>query len=219
MIEKNKLSILMQSNTCYQKEKIMICIGKKAPDFACKAVVDGAEKTISLHDFPNQYKLIFFYPKDFTFVCPTELHALQEHMNEFKKRGVALLAVSTDNLDTHCKWLETPKEQGGIQGITFPLLADVNKDISREYGVLDEKEGIALRGFFLVDKDNIVQAATIYNRNVGRSMTEMLRMIDAFQYTEQNGDLCPADWQSGEQGIKADKKSVSDYLKNNHHKK
>jgi len=197
----------------------MICIGKKAPDFACKAVVNGVEKTISLHDFPDQYKLIFFYPKDFTFVCPTELHALQDYMDEFKKRGVVLLAVSTDNLDTHCRWLETPKEQGGIQGITFPLLADVNKDISRDYGVLDEQEGIALRGFFLVDKDNIVQAATIYNRNVGRSMTEMLRMIDAFQYSEQHGNLCPADWKSGEQGIKPTQQSVAHYLKNNHHKK
>lgn len=197
----------------------MICIGKKAPDFSCKAVVNGAEKSVSLNDFPDKYKLIFFYPKDFTFVCPTELHALQDCMDELKKRNVVVLAVSTDNLDSHCRWLQTPQEEGGIKGITFPLLADVSKDISREYGVLDEKDGIALRGFFLIDKDNIVQAATIYNRNVGRSMTEILRMIDAFQHSETQGDLCPANWQAGQEGIQANKKSVATYLKKQQHQK
>lgn len=190
----------------------MVLIGQQAPDFTCEAVVDGQLKKVSLHDFSNQYKLIFFYPLNFTFVCPTELHALQEHLAAFKERNTQVLAVSVDSQYSHLSWLAMPKTLGGIEGITYPLLSDLNKTIARSYGVLNEGAGVAFRGVFLLDKANVVQHASINNLALGRNINEFVRLVDALQYVEKSGDVCPADWQSGKKAMKATSDGVRTYF-------
>jgi len=140
----------------------MICVGQKAPDFSCEAVINKQIKKISLSDFDGKYKILFFYPLDFTFVCPTELHAFQALLPEFEKRNVQLLGVSVDSVYSHLAWLNTPKEKGGIAGISYPLLSDINKTIAKEYGVLDDCQGVAFRGVFVIDKNNIIQSNSVY---------------------------------------------------------
>lgn len=192
----------------------MIKVGQKAPHFSCKAVVEGKTKeNFSLDDLKESYKIIFFYPADFTFVCPTELHAFQHKLSEFQKRNATVLGVSTDPVETHAKWLDTPKREGGVQGITYPLVSDMCKQMALDYGVLDEKSGLALRGLFLLDKDNIVQVAIIHNFSIGRSVEEALRVLDALQYTEKHGQVCPADWEPGEEALDATEEGIKTYLK------
>jgi len=190
----------------------MLKIGKKAPEFVCDAVINNQIKQMSLADHQASYKLLFFYPLDFTFVCPTELHALQENLEEFTKRNVNVMGISVDSVHSHMSWLNTPKSRGGIEGITYPLLSDLTKNIARSYEVLNEEIGVALRGVFLLDKENIVQYAAIHNLSLGRNITELVRIVDALVHVEQYGEVCPANWSVGKQAMKPTRAGVQEYF-------
>ena len=188
-------------------------IGKKVSDFSCTAVWnDKTEENFSLDKVEKGYKLLFFYPADFTFVCPTELHALQDRLDEFTKRDVQIIGISTDDAQTHQKWFAKPKKEGGVQGIMYPLLADDNKRISTAYGVFNQEENVAFRGSFLLDKNNVVQIATVHNLPLGRSVDELLRVVDALQFTEKNGKVCPANWSEGKKALETTQESVQNYF-------
>jgi peroxiredoxin 2/4 len=191
----------------------MIKVGQKAPGFDCPVVKnDGVEKNFSLGCITKPYKVIFFYPADFTFVCPTELHAFQEKLAEFEKREAVVIGVSTDTVESHQKWLKTPKAEGGVLGISYPLIADDCKKMAIDYGVLDEESGMALRGLFILDKDNIVQASVIHNMPLGRNIDEALRTLDALQFHEKNGQVCPANWETGQSAMDATNDGVKEYF-------
>ena len=205
-----------------------ILVGKKAPSFSAQAVVNGGEfvEGFSLEQFVGEKPvLFFFYPKDFTFVCPTELFAFQNKLAEFESRGCAVVACSTDTEQSHWGWLQMPKSEGGIQGITYPIVADTDKTISANFGVLcgnyelDENDNmvatgpmIAFRGLFLIDKKGIVQHQLINNFPLGRNVDEALRMVDALQHFEENGEVCPANWSKGEEAMKESHEGVANYL-------
>jgi len=204
-----------------------VLIGKKAPTFTAKAVQgDHIIDSFSLEQYLGEkYVVLFFYPKDFTFVCPTELHRFQEEIAEFEARNVAVVGCSTDSEFSHWAWLNTPKNKGGIQGVTYPLIADINKTISEAYDVLageemiDEEGNIAVegelvayRGLFLIDLDGKVRHQVVNDMPLGRSIAECLRTIDALQHFEEHGEVCPMDWQKGEEAMTADHQGVSDYL-------
>jgi peroxiredoxin (alkyl hydroperoxide reductase subunit C) len=207
-----------------------VIVGKKAPKFNAQAVVNGGEfvEQYSLDQFIGKKPVIFFfYPKDFTFVCPTELFAFQEKLAEFESRGCAVVACSTDTEQSHWGWLQMPKSEGGIKGVTYPIIADTDKTISANYGVLagdyelDENENmcatgpmIALRGLFLIDKTGTVQHQIVNNFPLGRSINEALRMVDALQHFEDNGEVCPANWSKGMDSMKESHDAVADYLAN-----
>jgi peroxiredoxin 2/4 len=198
----------------------MSLVQKPAPAFDCEAVFpDGETKPLSLASFKGKkYVVLFFYPADFTFVCPTEIIAFSNRIDEFEKRGVQVIGASTDNTNTHRAWRNTKVEDGGIGPVRYPLLGDVTKKIAREYGVLIDQgsdEGLALRGTFLIDKQGIVRQETINDLPLGRSIDETLRLVDALQFTEEHGEVCPAGWQKGKTGMKADPKGVAAYLKDN----
>lgn len=191
----------------------MSLIGKKAPDFTAKAVVKGEiVEDFSLSSHQGKYVVLFFYPLDFTFVCPTELHAFQEKLADFAKRDTQVIAVSTDSHFSHLAWVNTPKAQGGIQGVEYPLVADFTKEIARNYDVLLEEDGVALRGLFLMDKEGIVQHAVLNNLPLGRNVDEALRMVDALQYTEKHGEVCPANWREGDKAMKADQEGLKAFF-------
>lgn len=208
-----------------------VLVGKKAPLFTAKAVINGGEivDEFSLSQFiGKKYVVLFFYPKDFTFVCPTELHAFQEKLAEFEKRNTQVIAVSTDTEQSHWGWLQMPKEQGGIKGITYPIVADTNKTISANYDVLAgtwdfNEEGemvaygelVAYRGLFLIDKEGIVIHQIVNDMPLGRSVEEALRMVDALQYFELHGEVCPANWRPGQKALKADHMGIAEYLSQN----
>jgi peroxiredoxin (alkyl hydroperoxide reductase subunit C) len=203
-------------------------VGKKAPSFKASAVLNGNNivEDFSLDQYVSKKAVVFFfYPKDFTFVCPTELHAFQEKLAEFESRNVAVVACSTDTEQSHWGWLQMAKGHGGIQGITYPIVADTTKTISDAYGVLSgeytyDEEGnltatgamIAFRGLYLIDKNGIVQHMLINNFPLGRNVDEALRMVDALQYFEENGEVCPANWNKGEKGMQATHEGVASYL-------
>lgn len=191
----------------------MITVGKKAPEFTAQAVIDGQIKDISLSEYSEYYKLLIFYPLDFTFVCPTELHALQEKLSEFANRKILVMAISVDSVYSHLAWLGQPKEKGGIAGVQYPLVSDINKTIAADYGVLDES-GVALRGAFILDRDNIVQAAMVNNLPIGRNIDEMLRLFDAVQHVEKVGEVCPVNWQEGQEAMEATNESVVAFFQN-----
>jgi len=205
-------------------------VGKKAPNFSASAVVGGQiVENFTLEQFHGKkYVVLFFYPKDFTFVCPTELHAFQELLAEFHKRNVEIVACSTDTEQSHWGWLQLPKSQGGIQGITYPILADTNKTISSAYGVLNgefgvDEEGnltassemIAYRGLFLIDREGTVRHQLVNDLPLGRSVDETLRIVDALQYFETHGEVCPANWMAGKEGMRATFEGVAVYLSRN----
>ncbi|MGL5955779.1 MAG: peroxiredoxin [Brevinema sp.] len=177
----------------------MSLVNKPAPDFTAQAVEKGVIKDIRLSDYKGQAILFFFYPLDFTFVCPTELHAFSDSIAEFEKRGVKVLACSVDSVMSHSAWLKTPRAKGGIEDVVYPIVADLTKSISRDYGVLIEEEGVALRGTFLIDKDFIVRMEQVYDKPLGRSVEETLRVIDAWNFFEKNGEVCPANWKPGDE--------------------
>jgi peroxiredoxin (alkyl hydroperoxide reductase subunit C) len=189
-----------------------VLVGKQAPDFSEKAV-KGAEiiENFTLSQFKGKYVVLFFYPLDFTFVCPTELHAFNAKLEDFKSKNVELVAVSTDSWFSHAAWLNTPKKQGGIEGVAYPLVADFNKTISADYDVLLEG-GMALRGLFLIDKEGVVQHQVINNLPLGRNVDEALRMVDALQFTETNGEVCPANWTKGEESMKPNTDGLKEYF-------
>ena len=194
----------------------MSLIGKKVPEVVAKAVFNGTEvdDNYSLSDLEGHYVLLFFYPLDFTFVCPTELHAFQEKLHEFEKLNCKVVGCSVDSHLSHLAWLKTPKVEGGIDGIKYPLLADITKDIARAFGVLKEDEGIAYRGLFLMDREGVVRHMLINDLPLGRSVDEALRMLTALQFTEKHGEVCPANWHEGESGMTADKDGLDSYFSN-----
>jgi peroxiredoxin 2/4 len=203
-------------------------VGKKAPSFKATAVVNGGEmsENFSLDQYiGKKYVVFFFYPKDFTFVCPTELHAFQEKLKEFESRNVAVVACSTDTEESHWGWLQMSKKDGGIKGVTYPIVADTTKTISLAYGTLfgdyDVNEAgdliatgpmIAFRGLYLIDKKGIVRHQLINDLPLGRNVEETLRMVDALQFFEENGEVCPANWTKGSEGLKDTHAGVAEYL-------
>lgn len=190
-----------------------LLIGKKAPEFSAKAVVQGKIVTdFSLKDYLGKYVVFFFYPLDFTFVCPTELHAFQEALGEFEKRGTQVVGCSVDSANSHHAWLATPKSKGGIQGVTYPLVADLKKEVARDFHVLKEDEGIAYRGLFLIDKKGIVRHQLVNDLPLGRSVDEVLRTLDALIFHEANGEVCPANWKHGEKSMKATQEGLENYF-------
>lgn len=178
-----------------------IQIGKEAPDFKATAVVGGEFQDVQLSDYRGKKVVLFFYPLDFTFVCPTELVAFQRSLQEFKDRNTEVLAVSVDSKNCHLAWLETPLNKGGIQGVEYPIVSDITRNVSRAYNVLDEDEGVALRGLFLIDEEGVLWHYTVNAEPLGRNVDEALRMVDALSFHQKNGQVCPANWQQGEQAI------------------
>ena len=187
-------------------------VGRQAPDFALEGVLNGRFATYRLSDYKGKWVVLFFYPLDFTFVCPTEILAFSDRLGEFKKLGAEVLGASVDSKFSHLAWTEKPREQGGIKSLAYPLLEDLGKELAEEYGVLDEKGRVALRGLFIIDPDGVVQHATINNTSVGRSVDETLRVLQAFQYVKEHGDVCPADWKPGTKSMKADWEKSKEYF-------
>jgi len=205
-----------------------VLVGKKAPVFHAEAVINGGEfvENYSLEQFiGKKHVVFFFYPLDFTFVCPTEIIAFQDAMAEFEKRNVAVVGCSIDSKFSHWAWLQTEKKNGGIKGVNFPLVSDLSKTISQNYDVLagdyDFTENgetffngapVAYRGLFLIDKQGIVRHQMVNDLPLGRSIDEALRMVDALQFFEENGEVCPANWHKGDTAMKATQEGVAEYL-------
>ncbi|CAH1116444.1 unnamed protein product [Phaedon cochleariae] len=185
---------------------------KPAPTFKGTAVVDGMFKEISLEDYKGQYVVIFFYPLDFTFVCPTEIIAFSDRFEEFKKINTAVIACSTDSHFSHLAWINTTRKQGGIGQMAIPVLSDKSMAISKAYGVLDEDSGVPFRGLFIIDGKGILRQITINDLPVGRSVDETLRLVQAFQFTDEHGEVCPAGWKPGQKTMKPDPKESLAYF-------
>lgn len=187
-------------------------VTKEAPDFTAQAVMkDNCFAEFTLSALRGKYTLLFFYPLDFTFVCPSEILAFNRAVSEFEKRNCQIVGVSVDSHFTHLAWKNTPVQNGGIGDIQFPLVADLSKKISRDYGVL-LPDGIALRGLFLIDKDGIVQHELVNNLPLGRNVDEAIRILDALQFTEAHGEVCPANWRPGDEAMKPTAEGVAAYL-------
>lgn len=197
-----------------------VLVGKKAPDFKAAAVMaDGSiNENFRLSDYKDKYVVLFFYPLDFTFVCPTELIAFSRRIKEFEERGVQVIGCSVDSQFTHVAWRNTPVEEGGIGAVTYPLVADVKHEICKAYDVEFDEAGVAFRGSFLIDKGGVVRHQVVNDLPLGRNVDEMLRMIDALQFTEKYGEVCPAGWNKGEKGMVPDKEGVASYLAAESHK-
>ena len=208
-----------------------VLVGKKAPSFKAKAVINGGEivENFSLDQYlGKKYVIFFFWPADFTFVCPTEVLAFQDKLAEFEKRNVAVVGCSVDSEFTHWAWLNTEKREGGIKGVTFPIVSDLSKTISENYDVLagrydidDEGNAVfegtpmAYRGLFFIDKDGIVRHQVVNDMPLGRSVEEALRIVDAWQHYEKHGEVCPADWKPGQEALKPTHEGIAEYLSKN----
>lgn len=206
----------------------MSLVGKKAPFFSAKAVINGGEtvENFSLDQYKgDKYVIFFFYPYDFTFVCPTEIIAFQEKLAEFEKRDTVVVGCSIDSEHTHWAWLNTDKKDGGIKGVKYPLVADSSKSIASNYGVLAGEydytengdmtfigEPAAYRGTFLIDKEGVVRHQVVNDLPLGRNIDEAIRMVDALQFNEANGEVCPANWNQGDKAMEATHESVASYL-------
>ncbi|MCC7443048.1 MAG: peroxiredoxin [Bdellovibrionales bacterium] len=188
-----------------------VLTGKKAPNFKATTVFGKDFKDIQLSDYQGKYVVLFFYPLDFTFVCPTELVAFQSKLAQFKERNVEVLGCSVDSHFSHHAWLNMPKAKGGIEGVTYGLVSDLGGRIARDYDVLND-DGVAYRGLFLIDRNGVVRHQIVNDLPLGRSVDECLRMVDALQHFEKNGEVCPADWHKGESAIKTTQESVGAYL-------
>ena len=190
-----------------------VLVGKKAPEFSAKAVIGNKfVDNFSLKQFIGKNVLLFFYPLDFTFVCPTELHAFQERLSDFDKRNTQIVGCSVDSNYSHYAWLCTPKAKGGIQGVQYPIIADLNKTIARDYDVLIPHEGIAYRGLFLIDREGIVRHQVVNDLPLGRSVDEALRILDAWLFYEKHGEVCPANWQQGKKSLKPTHEGLEQYF-------
>ncbi len=196
----------------------MSLVQKTAPDFAAAAVVKGQFEQIKLSDLRGQYVVLFFYPLDFTFVCPTEILAFNEKVAEFKKRNAVILGVSVDSQYTHLAWINTPRKQGGLGGLDYALVADLTKKIARDYEVLTADEAVALRGLFIIDRTGVVRHALVNDLPLGRSVDEAIRVLDALQHFEQHGEVCPANWTPGAKTMKADPVKSLEYFEAVHAK-
>jgi peroxiredoxin (alkyl hydroperoxide reductase subunit C) len=190
-----------------------VLVGKPAPEFKANAVINGDFKEVKLSDYRGKYVVMFFYPLDFTFVCPTELHAFQDKLDHFKKLNTEVLAVSVDSQFSHLAWFNTKREDGGIEGCKYPLISDINKTIARDYDVLIPDAGVALRGTFLIDKNGVVRHQTINDLPLGRNIDEYLRLVEALQFTEEHGEVCPANWKKGEKSMKPNQTGLKTYFK------
>ncbi|MGH8429820.1 MAG: peroxiredoxin [Solimonas sp.] len=189
-----------------------VLVNRPAPDFKAQAVLgDGSISEIKLSDYRGKYVVMFFWPLDFTFVCPSEIIAHENRRKAFEERGVQLIGVSIDSQFTHFAWRDTPVNKGGIGKVGFPMVADVQHEIVRAYGV-EHQDGVAFRATFLIDKNGIVQHQQVNNLPLGREVDEILRLVDALQYTEQYGEVCPAGWKKGAEGMKPTAEGVASYL-------
>jgi peroxiredoxin (alkyl hydroperoxide reductase subunit C) len=190
-------------------------VGKKAPDFAVQGYYKGEFKEFKLSDFKGKWVVMLFYPLDFTFVCPTEVLSFSKHAAQFEEKNAQILGVSVDSQFAHKAWVDSPADQGGLGGsLNYPLLADVNKTVANDFGVLIEDAGVALRGLFIIDPEGTVMHSTINNLPVGRSATETLRTLKAFQFVASNdGLVCPADWDEGSDTMEASPEGMQEYLK------
>ncbi|MEO0824865.1 MAG: peroxiredoxin [Cyanobacteria bacterium J06639_16] len=188
----------------YQNEGCLR-VGQVAPDFMATAVVDQEFKTIKLSDYRGKYVILFFYPLDFTFVCPTEITAFSDRYSEFKELNTEILGVSVDSEFSHLAWIQTERKMGGLGDLSYPLISDIKKEISADYNVLDPDAGVALRGLLVVDKEGVIQHLTVNNLSFGRSVDETLRVLQAVQYVQSHPDeVCPAGWQPGEKTMSSD---------------
>ena len=187
-------------------------VTREAPDFTAQAVMpDNAFAELKLSSYRGKYVILFFYPLDFTFVCPSEIIAFDKALPTFKEKNAEVIGVSVDSQFTHLAWKNTPVEKGGIGQVQYPVVADLNKSISRDYGVLFD-ESIALRGLFLIDKEGIVRHALVNDLPLGRNVDEALRVLDALQFTETHGEVCPANWREGEEAMEPTPEGVAAYL-------
>jgi peroxiredoxin (alkyl hydroperoxide reductase subunit C) len=187
-------------------------VTQEAPDFAAQAVMgDNTFEEVKLSSFRGKYVVLFFYPLDFTFVCPSEIIAFDKALDKFKAKNAEVIGVSVDSHFTHLAWKNTPRDKGGIGDINYPLVADLDKNISREYGILSG-ESVALRGLFLIDKEGIVRHELVNDLGLGRSVDEAIRILDALQFSEEHGEVCPANWHEGDEAMKPTADGVADYL-------
>ena len=187
-------------------------VTREAPGFTAQAVMpDNSFANLSLSSYRGKYVILFFYPLDFTFVCPSEIIAFDKELDKFKKKNAEVIGVSIDSHFTHLAWKNTPPDRGGIGKVRYPLVADLNKNISRDYCVLID-DSVALRGLFLIDKEGIIRHALINDLPLGRSVDEALRVLDALQFTEKHGEVCPANWREGDEAMKPTAEGVAKYL-------
>jgi peroxiredoxin (alkyl hydroperoxide reductase subunit C) len=188
-------------------------VGLQAPDFTATAVVDQEFQTVSLSQYRGKYVVLFFYPLDFTFVCPTEITAFSDRYADFTGRNTEVLGVSVDSQFSHLAWVQTDRKNGGLGDCSYPLVADLKKEIARSYGVLDEEAGVALRGLFIIDPEGVIMHSTINNLPVGRSVDETLRVLQAFQHVQSQPDeVCPANWQPGDKTMNPDPVKSKDFF-------
>jgi alkyl hydroperoxide reductase subunit AhpC len=187
-------------------------ITQPAPTFTAGAVVDGEIQSVSLEGFRGKWTILLFYPKDFTFVCPTEIIAFSDRHDEFARLNAQVIAISTDTPETHLAWVRTPRKKGGLGYMQIPIVADVTKSISADYGVLVESAGIALRGLFIINPEGVLQQITVNNFPVGRSVDEALRLLQAFQFVAEHGEVCPANWKPGQKTMKAHPEDSLDFF-------
>lgn len=207
---------IVQAGECHscKHSSSHLQVGQVAPNFVTKAVVNGAiVDKFSLADLKGHYVVLFFYPLDFTFVCPTEIHAFQDLLLAFTSRDTYIIGCSVDSAFTHLAWVNTPRGAGGIEGVTYPLISDLDKSISRSYNVLNEKEGIAYRGLFVLDREGIIRHQLVNDLPIGRNIEETLRFIDALQTHEHQGEVCPANWKKGDRTMKTTTEDLIDYFK------
>ena len=188
-------------------------VSQKAPDFTADAFVNGEFKKVSLADYKGKKVVLFFYPLDFTFVCPTEILAFVDRIDEFKKRHTEVIGASVDSQFTHHAWAQVDRKDGGIKGVNYPLVADLSKNIARSYGVLLEDAGIALRGLFIINKDGILKHSTINHLDLGRNVDEVLRLLDAIDFSEEHGEVCPANWKKGDKAMKPTEAGLKEYMR------
>lgn len=186
-------------------------VGNPAPYFKAEALVNGEKKEISMDDYKGKWKILFFYPLDFTFVCPTEITAFSDANDKFNKMNAQVIACSVDSFFSHLAWTKQPRKDGGLGEVNFPIIADITKQIARDYEVL-VNESVALRGLFIIDNNDVIQHATINNLSVGRNVNEALRLVEAYQYTAKHGEVCPANWNSGDDSMKPDTKGSKEWF-------
>jgi len=187
-------------------------VQQPAPDFKGTAVINNEFKEISLSDYKGKYVVLFFYPLDFTFVCPTEIIAFNDKLEEFRALNTEVIGVSTDSHFSHLAWINTPRKDGGLGKLNYPLLSDFKKNISRDYGVLIDSQGVALRGLFIIDREGIIKQLSINDLPVGRSVDETLRLVKAFQFVEREGEVCPSNWTPNSPTIKPDPVNSKEYF-------
>lgn len=187
-------------------------VGRKAPEWQADALVGGELKTLSSTNYEGKWKTLFFYPLDFTFVCPTEITSFSDNVEKFRELNCDVIGCSVDSKFSHLAWSQRPRNEGGIGEVRYPLLSDISKKIARDFGVLID-DTVSLRGLFIIDDQEIVQHATINNLGVGRNVDEVLRLVEAFQYTAKHGEVCPAGWNSGKESMKPDPTGSQEYFK------